>query len=176
MFHDSLNVSGSVTPNYFSRILPRAVHNWIGMVDGVLSGQILSCETHIFIISLCHAWVSISLCNEGKDTVSILQILAVWAYILECLQQSHKRQLMYIIYSTYFSPWNCIYPCPWWTATSPLAQPLTAINQHLLFCYYFSGEPLDLKSSPQYIFSFPPSFSPNHLVQSIYSVKHNKQM
>ena len=60
LFHDCLNdsASSSATPNCFSKFLPRAIHNWIGMVVGFLSGQILSWVTHIFIMSLYHAWAS----------------------------------------------------------------------------------------------------------------------
>ena len=67
-FHDSLNDSGSATLNCFSRSFPRAVHNWTGMVVGFLLGQIFSWATHIFVMSLCHAQASMSVCNEGKDT------------------------------------------------------------------------------------------------------------
>ena len=56
-------------PYHCSRSLPRAVHNWIGMVVGFLSGQIFNWVTHIFVMSLCHAHASISLCNEDKHTV-----------------------------------------------------------------------------------------------------------
>ena len=54
-FQDSLNESGSATPNCFSRSFPRAVHNWTGMVVGFVSGHIFSWAINIFIMSLCHA-------------------------------------------------------------------------------------------------------------------------
>ena len=66
-FHDSLNDSGSATLNCFSRSFSRAVHNWTGMVLGFVLGQIFSWATHIFVMSLCHAWASMALCIEGKD-------------------------------------------------------------------------------------------------------------
>ena len=65
-FHGSLNDSGSATLNCFSRSFLRAVHNWTGMVVGFLSGQILSWATHIFIMSLCHAQASMSVCHEEQ--------------------------------------------------------------------------------------------------------------
>ena len=97
MFHDSLNVSGSATPNCFSRFLPKAVHNCRGMVDGFISGQILSWVTHIFVMSHCHAWDSMYLCNEGKDTIYRPWILPFWAYRLEYLQQSQKAACVHYL-------------------------------------------------------------------------------
>ena len=72
LFQDSLNESGSATPNCFSRSFPRAVHNWTDMVVGFVLGHIFSWATHIFIISLCHAWASTSVCNKCKDTFYVL--------------------------------------------------------------------------------------------------------
>ena len=68
IYYESLNDSGSSTPNCFLRSFPRAVHNWTCMVDGFLLGQILSCAFYIFVMSLCHAQALVSVCNEGKDT------------------------------------------------------------------------------------------------------------
>ena len=154
LFNDS--ASSSATPNCFPKFLPWATHNWIGMVDGFLSGQILSWVTHIFIMSLCHAWASISLRNEGKDTVSRLKILAVWAYMLKCLQQSHKMQHMYIIFL----------PIPYWGIVGihanneqPLLHQLSQPQQQLLVCDfidYISRETFDLQCCPQHIFWFCP--------------------
>ena len=93
-FQDSLNDWYSATLNCFSRSFPRAFHNWTGMVFGFVLGQIFNWATHIFVMSLCHAQASMSVCSECKDTFYILKILAVWSYMLECPQQSHKKQLM----------------------------------------------------------------------------------
>ena len=61
------------------KIFANSPHNWKGMVGGFLSGQIFNWLTLILVMSLCHSQASWSLCNKGKDIVSRLLILAVWA-------------------------------------------------------------------------------------------------
>ena len=54
MFYDSLNVSGSATPNGCSRCLPKTVHNWIGMVkafcQGISSAGLPTFLSYLFVM------------------------------------------------------------------------------------------------------------------------------
>ena len=147
MFHDivynCLNVCGSSMPYCSSRSLPRALHNWKGMVVGFLSGQIFNWLTHILVMSLCYSQALWSLCDEGKHIVSRLWMLAVWTLIkdlhvglstaitqncignlqLICIAVWHMQKFV-IFYLTKSLLGYCSFRAQLWRHGAPPAQPV----------------------------------------------------
>ena len=102
----------------------------MGIVDGFWSGQTLSCVTHIFIMSLCHVYLSVM-----KAKIQFLDF-RYWQFELTCWStySNHTKGSLCTL---------CIWPIPYWGIVyfpahneQPLLYQLSQLQQQLLVHYF----------------------------------------